>query len=336
MGRAASVIAVAFMSVNVVGLCAPDYLPDEQRTNGGETLHAVDTLRQKVAGGMALIGPDKVRPLLMGVVVSADGYLLTKATEIQSVKKPPVWLTDGTRHEARVVRRDAKLDLALLKIDGTGLQTVTWGESRSLVPAQWLSALTEKGSQMRLGVLSAKRRRIPDSGAVMGVRFARGDKGDKGVQIEEVAEDGPAQQAGLKADDVIMSINEQPVNAPAAVRRIISAFHPGDVIRLKYKRGGKDGACEVKLASRSHVMMNWGGDFGNPGTSLRTDNFPEVIQHDMPLSPADMGGAVFDLQGRAVAINIARVDRVTNYALPAELFVTELEKWVKEDRDRKK
>jgi S1-C subfamily serine protease len=79
--------------------------------------------------------------------------------------------------------------------------------------------------------------------------------------------------------------------------------------------------------------MNWEGeDFANHGTSLRTDNFPEVIQHDLPLNPEDMGGAVFDLKGRAIAVNIARVDRVTNYALPVETFLPEVTRWMKEDR----
>ena len=49
-----------------------------------------------------------------------------------------------------------------------------------------------------------------------------------------------------------------------------------------------------------------------------------------------MGGAVYDIQGRAVAINIARVDRVTNYALPVELFLPEVLKWMREDREKKK
>ncbi|MFZ4763357.1 MAG: hypothetical protein ACOYMN_00280, partial [Roseimicrobium sp.] len=78
-----------------------------------------------------------------------------------------------------------------------------------------------------------------------------------------------------------------------------------------------------------------GADFANHGTSLRTDHFPEVLQHDLPLNPADMGGAVYDLHGQAVALNIARVDRVTNYALPVEIFLPEVERWIQEDRARR-
>ena len=316
---------------------AQGFLDDGQRTNGAETLVAIAPLQSKAAAGTVSVGPERDKKLLSGTILSPDGYVLTKATETQSIKPLRVWLPDGSAEDARLVKRDERLDLALLKIERAGLTGISWGESLSLHPAQWLCALGDHGEKIRLGVVSASRRAVPNSGAVMGVRFARADKGDVGVQIEEVASDGPAEQAGLRADDVLMELNGQKVNEPGAVKRVITVLRPGDLVKVKYKREGRDGQCDVKLASKNRVNMNWGGeDFGNHGTSSRTDNFPEVIQHDMPLDPTDMGGAVFDVQGRAVAINIARVDRVTNYALPVEVFLPEALKWMREDREKKR
>ena len=81
------------------------------------------------------------------------------------------------------------------------------------------------------------------------------------------------------------------------------------------------------------MLSNWEGeDFANGGVSLRNDNFPEVLQHDIPLLPADMGGPVATLEGKVVGINIARVDRVTTFALPVEAFWTEAQLWIKADR----
>jgi S1-C subfamily serine protease len=118
--------------------------------------------------------------------------------------------------------------------------------------------------------------------------------------------------------------------------KIIASHRPGDVVTIRYSRNGSEAECQVCLASRRHVQMNWGGeDFANHGTSLRTDNFPDVIQHDLPLNPGDMGGAVFVLQGRAVALNIARVDRVTNFALPVESFLPNVTRWMKRDRAKR-
>ena len=51
--------------------------------------------------------------------------------------------------------------------------------------------------------------------------------------------------------------------------------------------------------------------------SKRKDNFTMVLQHDLPLAKEAMGGPLFDLDGHCIGFNIARVDRVTTYALPA-------------------
>jgi serine protease Do len=45
-----------------------------------------------------------------------------------------------------------------------------------------------------------------------------------------------------------------------------------------------------------------------------------IIQHDLPLPPEAMGGPVLDINGKAVGINMARVDRVTTYALTANII----------------
>jgi serine protease Do len=334
---ACSGVLCLFLSAGAARSRAQGFLDDARRTNGAETLGAVAALQTRAAAGTVGIGPEQEKKLLTGAILSPDGYILTKATETQNMSPLRVWLPDGSAEEARLVKRDEKLDLVLLKIERAGLTGIAWGESLSLRPGEWLCALTDHGARMRLGVISANRRAIPNSGAVMGVRFARSEKGDVGVQIEEVATEGPAEQAGLRAEDVLMEMNGRKVNDPTAVARVISGLRPGDLVKVKYKREGRDGQCEVRLASKARVMMNWvGEDFGNHGTSSRTDNYAEIIQHDMPLDPSDMGGAVFDLQGRAVALNIARVDRVTNYALPVEQFLPEALKWMREDREKKK
>ena len=60
-----------------------------------------------------------------------------------------------------------------------------------------------------------------------------------------------------------------------------------------------------------------------------------MLQHDLSLTPADMGGPVFDLNGRAIGINIARADRITSYALPMESFRPTLEQWLAAESSQK-
>jgi S1-C subfamily serine protease len=308
-------------------------LPDDQRTNGAETLKAVANIQHHAGESSVLVGKSKEKSLA-GIVLSPDGYVLTQASDTGPLKPLRVFLPDGSSCEVREVNRDDRLNLLLVKMERTGLQAIVWDEALSLRAGQWLCSLTKEGQEIRLGVVSAKRRAIPNSGAVLGVRFGVDDE-EKGVVVEELAEDSPAQKAGLLAKDVILGINSESVAKNAALAKIIAAHRPGDIVKIRYARDGKEAECDVCLASRLHVQMNWDGeDFANHGTSLRTDNFPEVIQHDLPLNPEDMGGAVFDLQGRAVAVNIARVDRVTNYALPVETFLPAVTRWMREDRDR--
>jgi serine protease Do len=331
--RAAFSTALAGMLIGMAPVNAQ--LADEKRTNGIETLKAVEDIQRHAAASTVQIGKSKEKSV-SSVVLSPDGYVLTQASDAEPLRPLRAFLPDGKESEAREVKRDDRLNLLLLKLERTGMESVSWGESLSLRTGQWLCSLTKKGKDIRLGVVSAKRRNIPNSGAVLGVRFGVDDEED-GVIVEELAIDSPAHKAGLRNDDVILAVDDKKVRKNEDVKNIIMSHRPGDLVKIRYAREGTIGECEVNLASRRHVQMNWDGeDFANHGTSLRTDNFPEVIQHDLPLNPADMGGAVFDLQGRAIAVNIARVDRVTNYALPVETFLPEVMKWMKEDRERPK
>ncbi|TLD71796.1 PDZ domain-containing protein [Phragmitibacter flavus] len=326
--------ALAFFSVALIALpVAADVLPPQQRTNGSATLQPLEPLRQSASSSRVAIGQSR-DATLSGVFVAEDGYILTKASEAEQFKPWKIFLEDGTDLDARLVKRDQKLDLLLLKIERQGLKAIEWSQTIATQAGDWLCSLTDSGRQIRLGVLSAKSRNIPDSGVVLGVLMGPNEDED-GVLIEEVAEDSPAQLAGLKPADLVISIDGEPVTTNKMLNQMVNSRLAGDVVKLRYLREGNPGECEVRLASRSRVMMNWGGeDFANGGTSVRTDNFPKILQHEIPLQPADMGSALYNLDGQAIGLNIARVDRVTTYALPADLFSEDLQSWIKEDRER--
>jgi serine protease Do len=63
---------------------------------------------------------------------------------------------------------------------------------------------------------------------------------------------------------------------------------------------------------------------GGP-VSKRASDFPAVFQHDTVLRPADCGGPLVDLSGKAIGINIARAGRTETYALPADIITPLLE-----------
>ena len=51
--------------------------------------------------------------------------------------------------------------------------------------------------------------------------------------------------------------------------------------------------------------------------SKRKSDFPAALTHDIVLQAEQCGGPVLDLEGRAIGLNIARVDRTATYAIPA-------------------
>ena len=67
-----------------------------------------------------------------GFIISADGYILTNAHVVDSADKITVRLTDQREFKAKVIGADKRTDVALLKIEATGLPKITQGDPAML------------------------------------------------------------------------------------------------------------------------------------------------------------------------------------------------------------
>ena len=311
----------------------PPLTPGE-RTNGIQTLNAVDSIARQTKDCVALIYL-KDRVLSTATCVGADGYFLTKASDAPMLEKAKIRWGDKKSAATREIYRSVVHDLVLGQAAGvTGVSAVTFGSKSNTVGyGQWLTSPTKGGKEVRIGVMSAQRRKIRGDGAAIGVRMDEKTTQGGGVRIVGIAEDSPAAAAGLRPEDVLIELAGENLSEFMRVNEIIHNRQPGEQVDVKYRRAGKIISIQVRLASRTKILQNWEGeDFANGGISVRTDNFSQVIQHDLPLHPLDMGSPLLDLEGHAIGINIARVDRVTTFALPAEVFWKEFQPILEADR----
>lgn len=98
-----------------------------------------------------------------GVIISNDGYIVTNNHVIAGSERLSVVLNDRREYEAKIVGTDEQTDLALLKIEGTNLPYLIFGNSDSLLIGEWVLAV---GNPFRLrssvtaGIVSAKARNI--------------------------------------------------------------------------------------------------------------------------------------------------------------------------------
>lgn len=257
----------------------------------------------------------------LGTIVSADGYILTKASEVR--KTAQVRTKDGREFAAKLVGVVPADDLALLKVSASDLTPVEFAANahmQDVEPGAWVVTATTSDSPLAVGIVSVNRRKIPAVSGVLGVLLADAD--NKGAKIMQVLPGSGAEKAGLHVDDIVTEVNGKAVKSRAGLMENVRHFKPGDEVRMKVLRGEKKMDVTAVLGNRptSTSPLDVSGLLAGP-VSKRASAFPVVIQHDTVLRPADCGGPLVDLSGKAIGINIARAGRVESYALPADVIV---------------
>lgn len=98
-----------------------------------------------------------------GVIISADGYIVTNNHVIEQAEEIEVVLNDKRTFSATLVGTDPSTDLALLKIEEKGLPFVAWGNSDDVKVGEWVLAVGNPfnlTSTVTAGIVSAKARNI--------------------------------------------------------------------------------------------------------------------------------------------------------------------------------
>jgi serine protease Do len=96
-----------------------------------------------------------------GFVIEPDGYIITNHHVIEGADEIIVRMADRHQFEAEIVGSDPQSDIALLKIDAENLPTLSFGDSKSLRPGEWVVAIGSPfnfDQSVTAGIVSAKGR----------------------------------------------------------------------------------------------------------------------------------------------------------------------------------
>lgn len=259
-----------------------------------------------------------------GVIVDAQGYILTNEHVIRGAAAIKVTLTDGRTFRGVLVGADRFTDLAVVKIEGTDLKALRLGDASRLRIGDPVVAIgsplwIEGGPTVTAGVISGKGRSMeePDdseqamlhdllrtdaainpgnsggpllnlAGQVVGIntaimeaahgigfvisinnaepiyralregrRFVRPSLGllvvsmtpqlafvnevhvERGTLVVRVEKGGPAAQAGLRSEDVILAVDDRPISSLHDYHQALRRRRPGDSVSLSIWRAGE-------------------------------------------------------------------------------------------------
>ena len=104
-----------------------------------------------------------------GFIISSDGYVLTNAHVVEGADEINVRLTDKREFKGKVIGSDRRTDVALIKIEGSGLPTVKFGDPNRLKVGEWVVAIGSPfgfENSVTAGIVSAKGRSLPQENFV--------------------------------------------------------------------------------------------------------------------------------------------------------------------------
>jgi len=290
-----------------------------------------------------------------GVIIREDGYIVTNNHVVDGATSIKVTLNNNQQYDATVIGTDPATDVAIIKVDATGLPVIEMGDSDALRLGEWVLAIGSPlsynlRSTITAGIVSAKGRSMPsntgefkiesfiqtdaavnpgnsggalvnkegklvgintaivsqtgsyegysfavpvnivkrvvddllDFGAVKRARLgitmrAIDQKTQKdlklssmnGVYINEVLKGSSADEAGLKAGDVLIQIGGKKITDPSSVQAMVNNYRPGEQTTLTYIRDNKEVTVPVTFqAADSSLEDNSGAVDANGATSF--------------------------------------------------------------------
>ena len=310
---------------------------------------------------------EKQRSIGSGVIVDPSGYIVTNAHVVSGAQRVqviiPTLATDesplrslvtarGQIEEAQIIGTDRELDLALLKVDRTGLPSLPLGNYRNLRQGELVFSFGSPqglSNSVTSGVVSSTARQLePDSsmfylqtdapinpgnsggplvnvdGEIIGINtFILTDSGgnqglgfaipssvvkvayeqlrkyghlhrsgigagvqtitanlavglglprSSGLVISDVYPGGPSDTAGVKVRDIILAVNDKPVDSLPMLAFSLFTHVGGEQIKLRVLRGSQEVLLDVPVVERPHELDRL-SDLANPHSLIEKLGF---------------------------------------------------------------
>jgi serine protease Do len=189
--------AAAVASPTVVYIEAAESKENAQRRAQEE--YSNDPFAQFFGGGFSFRQPQK-KGTGSGVIISGDGYIVTNNHVVDFADNVNVTLSDNRKFTASVVGTDPTADLAVLKINTTGLPAIQKGNSENLKIGEWVLAIGfpyDIGTTVTAGIVSATHKSLKETQRAM----------EDFIQTDAVVNPGNSGGALVDANGKLIGIN---------------------------------------------------------------------------------------------------------------------------------
>jgi serine protease Do len=245
--------------------------------------------------GTAPRGPLQPFGLGSGFIVSADGFIVTNAHVVENADEINVRLNDKREFKAKVIGADTRSDVAVIKIEATGLQTVKIGDMSKLRVGEWVVAIGSPfgfSNTVTAGIVSAKsRENLSQDPNLDAVPFIQTD-----VAVNPGNSGGPL----INMRGEVIGINSQIFSRTGSFAGISFA------IPIDYAFNVADQLMKTGRVTRGRIGVSIGNVTRDLAESLGLPKAEgaavSTVESDSPASKAglEVGDVITKLDGRSV------------------------------------
>lgn len=223
--------------------------------NGGTRKQKVQTPKREATGS--------------GVIISADGYIVTNNHVVEGADELTVTLNDNREFSARIIGTDKTTDLALIKVDGKNLPTLPIADSDNVKVGEWVIAVGNPfglNNTVTAGIISAKARSLGANGVESFIQtdaaINQGNSGGAlvntkgelvGINAMLYSQTGSYAGYGFAIPTSIMNKVVADIKQFGSVQRVMLSIQGSDV--LNYINNQKEQGKEVDLGTNEGVYV---------------------------------------------------------------------------------